>query len=84
MSHWKDALCLLAVFAAYGLVGRLDYEDAIALEEAMRQGASRVCAPSRVASARPSRPPPSDVALVRRETPDPPPATERACWPTEP
>lgn len=84
MSHWKDALCVLAVFAAYGFVGQMDYEDDVALEEAMRQGASRVCVPSRVASARPSRPPPSEVALVRRETPDPPPATKRACWPTEP
>lgn len=36
MPQWKDILCLLAILAAYGLAGRLDYEDAIAMEEAMR------------------------------------------------
>jgi hypothetical protein len=27
MTTFKDVLCLLAIFVAYGIVGRLDYED---------------------------------------------------------
>ena len=29
----KDVLCLMAIFVAYGIVGRLDYEDAVGLEQ---------------------------------------------------
>lgn len=36
MTTWKDVLCLLAIFVAYGLAGHLDYQDAVAMEEAMR------------------------------------------------
>lgn len=36
MTTYKDALCLQAIFVAYGIVGRLDYEDAVRLE-ALRQ-----------------------------------------------
>lgn len=42
MLEWKDILCLLAILAAYGLAGRLDYEDAIAMEEALRGPASPI------------------------------------------
>jgi hypothetical protein len=37
MSTVKSILCLLAVVAAYGIAGRLDYEDAVMLEEIERQ-----------------------------------------------
>jgi hypothetical protein len=37
MTSWKDVLCLLAIFVAYGLAGHLDYQDAVAMEEAMRE-----------------------------------------------
>ena len=37
MTDWRDVLCLLAIFVAYGLTGHLDYQDAIAMEEAMRE-----------------------------------------------
>jgi hypothetical protein len=33
MTTFKDVLCLLAIFVAYGIVGRLDYEDAVGLEQ---------------------------------------------------
>lgn len=37
MTTWKDVLCLLAIFVAYGLAGHLDYQDAVAMEAAMRE-----------------------------------------------
>lgn len=36
MSTFKDALCLLAIFFAYGITGHMDYEDAVLLEETQR------------------------------------------------
>lgn len=33
MSTFKDLLCLLVIFIAYGITGRMDYEDAVALEQ---------------------------------------------------
>lgn len=33
MSTLKDALCLLAIFVVYGVVGQMDYEDALAEQE---------------------------------------------------
>ena len=33
MTTFKDVLCLMAIFIAYGIVGRLDYEDAVRLEQ---------------------------------------------------
>ncbi len=49
MATLKDFLITLAVLAAYGIVGRMDYDDAVRHEEFMRtrrleQGAS--CAPA--------------------------------------
>lgn len=43
MNAWKDALCLLAIFMAYGLAGHLDYQDAVAMEEAMRDAPPPPC-----------------------------------------
>ena len=37
MSTVKSILCLLAIVAAYGIAGHLDYEDAVMLEEIERQ-----------------------------------------------
>lgn len=48
MSTVKDVLCLLAIVVAYGIVGRMDYDDAVMLEEAQRQrtaATSNDCAP---------------------------------------
>jgi hypothetical protein len=36
MTTIKDVLCLLAIFIAYGIAGRLDYEDAVRLEKIRR------------------------------------------------
>lgn len=46
MSTLKDALCLLAIFFAYGITGHMDYEDAVMLEETKqtpRRSASTDC-----------------------------------------
>lgn len=44
MSQWKDILRLLAILAAYGLAGHLDYQDAILMEEALRDDMQAPCA----------------------------------------
>ncbi len=36
MFTFKDILCLLAIFVAYGITGRMDYDDAVMLEESQR------------------------------------------------
>ncbi|QDL38713.1 hypothetical protein [Rhodoferax sediminis] len=49
MSTLKDALCLLAIFFAYGITGHMDYEDAVMLEETqrnLRPSASTDCWPT--------------------------------------
>jgi len=33
---FKETLILLAILAAYGIVGRMDYDDAVRLEASMR------------------------------------------------
>lgn len=42
MSTLKDVLCLLVIIVAYGIAGRMDYDDAVMLEEAQRPQASAV------------------------------------------
>ena len=39
MSTLKDVLCLLAILVAYGIAGRMDYDDAAMLEEAQQAAA---------------------------------------------
>jgi len=34
MSPFKSVLCLLAILVAYGIAGRMDYDDAVMLEQA--------------------------------------------------
>jgi hypothetical protein len=49
MPSFKDSLCLLAIFFAYGITGHMDYEDAVVLEEAQRElrhSASTDCWPT--------------------------------------
>ena len=36
MVPFKDALCLLAMLVAYGIAGRMDYDDAVMLEKAQQ------------------------------------------------
>jgi hypothetical protein len=36
MVPFKDALCLLAMLFAYGIAGRMDYDDAVMLEQAQQ------------------------------------------------
>jgi len=37
MSTFKDLLCLLVIFVAYGITGHMDYEDAVALEQVVKE-----------------------------------------------
>ena len=39
MSTIKDFLCLLLVVICYGIAGRMDYDDAMLLDEAQRRPA---------------------------------------------
>ena len=43
MTTFKDVLCLLAIFVAYGIVGRLDYEDAVGLEQIIKERHHAAC-----------------------------------------
>ena len=42
MSTIKDFLCLLLVAVCYGIAGRMDYDDAVLLDEAQRHPAPAV------------------------------------------
>ena len=42
MSTIKDLLCLLLVAVCYGIAGRMDYDDAVLLDEAQRHPAPAV------------------------------------------
>ncbi|MDF3831960.1 hypothetical protein P3W85_03170 [Cupriavidus basilensis] len=39
----KESLCLLAIFVAYGVAGRLDYEDAVLLEQLQKERQQADC-----------------------------------------
>jgi len=43
MSTFKDVLCLLAIFVLYGIAGRLDYEDAVGLEQIRQERLHTAC-----------------------------------------
>ncbi|BBP02998.1 hypothetical protein TPL01_22180 [Sulfuriferula plumbiphila] len=53
MSTIKTILSLLAILCAYGVVGRMDYDDAVMMENAQKQAAHPDCL--RVASASSTR-----------------------------
>ena len=49
MPTFEDALCLLAIFLAYGIAGHMDYEDEVLLDETQqrpRHSASTDCWPT--------------------------------------
>ncbi|UCV17859.1 hypothetical protein [Ferribacterium limneticum] len=43
MSTFKDVLCLLAIFVLYGIAGRLDYEDAVGLQQTHQDQLRAAC-----------------------------------------
>ena len=43
MSTLKNVLCLLAILVAYGIAGRMDYDDAAMLQEAQQAAARADC-----------------------------------------
>lgn len=65
MIPWKDVLCLLAILVAYGLAGHLDYQDAVAMEEAMRDGMPPPCSAPPGSTAQSASLSPTDVMPVR-------------------
>jgi len=65
MTPWKDVLCLLAILVAYGLAGHLDYEDAVAMEEAIRDDVPPPCSAPPGATAERASLSPTDVKPAR-------------------
>ena len=65
MLTFKEALCLLAIVIAYGITGRMDYEDALLLEQA-RQRAGADCVSPLAADDSPSEVGPTDPSLGAR------------------
>ena len=43
MTTFKNVLCLLAIFIAYGITGHLDYEDAVRLEQIRQERRHAAC-----------------------------------------
>lgn len=52
MTSFKNVLCLLVIFIAYGIVGRLDYEDAVQLEQIRQKRRHADCLAASTPSAR--------------------------------
>ena len=80
MTAFKDVLCLLAIFIAYGIVGRLDYEDAVLLERITQERQHAECPTSMPLLREPAKP-------ISTPSPDSPnPGAERSrpddsrCW----
>lgn len=71
MSPWKNILFLVLVLIAYGLAGHLDYQDEVAMEQAMRDsptdGCSSLASPLPLDRHAPSAgyPLPGDVGIAR-------------------
>ena len=80
MTAFKDVLCLMAIFIAYGIAGRLDYEDAVLLEQITQERQHAKCLTSIPVVREPAKP-------ISNPSPDPPnPGAERSrpdnsrCW----
>ena len=52
MLTFKEALCILAIVIAYGITGRMDYEDALLMEQVASLKAERDSIKSRLNAAR--------------------------------
>ena len=80
MTAFKDVLCLLAIFIAYGIVGRLDYEDAVLLEQITQERQHAEC----LTSMPPVREPAKPIRIPSSDSPNP--GAERSrpddsrCW----
>lgn len=55
MSTIKTALAVLAFLCVYGIVGRMDYDDAVMLENAQRQFVHMDCPASSISPANQSQ-----------------------------
>ena len=81
MTVFKDVLCLVAIFIAYGIVGRLDYEDAVLLEQIAQERRYAECLASMPLVREPAKAisnPPHDPPNpgANRNRPD-----DSRCWP---
>ena len=64
MATLKDVLCLLASLVAYGIAGRMDYDDAAMLEEAQQAAALADCPTAKTLAVNDPEVPTNDLALV--------------------
>jgi len=76
MSILRDILCLLAILVAYGIVGRIDRDDAVMKEEALRGASER---PAVDCDAEPLGSAPAPQALTRRVAVETP-GDSASCW----
>lgn len=67
MTAFKDVLGLLAIFVAYGIVGRLDYEDAVVLKQMMQERQHAECPTSMPRVHEPAKP----IRIPPPDSPDP-------------
>ena len=63
MTSFKDVLCLLAIFIAYGIVGRLDYEDAVRLEQIRQERRHADCLTASIPAERGAPTPTDETSL---------------------
>ena len=67
MTAFKDVLCLMAIFIAYGIAGRLDYEDAVRLEQITRERQHAEC----LTAMPPVREPAKPIRIPSSDSPNP-------------
>ena len=69
MTTFKNVLCLLAIFIAYGITGRLDYEDAVRLEQIRQERRHAGCLTASTPAVRESVSPLKDMSFDPRSRP---------------
>lgn len=65
MLTFKEALCLLAIVIAYGITGRMDYEDALLMEQVRQQAGADCILPLAGDNTLPKRGPTEHPSVVR-------------------
>ncbi|GIX54339.1 hypothetical protein ACU6VJ_11740 [Sphaerotilus sulfidivorans] len=61
----KEVLCLLAIVIAYGITGRMDYEDALLMEHVRQQAGADCILPLEGNNTLPDVGPPGHPAVAR-------------------
>ena len=79
MFTFKEALCLLAIVVAYGITGRMDYDDALLLEQPRQRVGIGCTAPLSAGGMPPEVGPPDPQEVPR---PFEGPREDEACAPS--